>query len=92
MAKISVEEWTEKVAKLHDSLLENIGGFYDLWIRESSSSRTTNLKRLNCWKLTKVKDLYPDSEGYQDFWIEIESNKGIHKHLFGGWVVKYIKR
>lgn len=92
MAKITPEQWNEKVRNLHQELLHNIGGIYDIWIREASNSRRTNLKRLNCWKLTKVKDLHADTEGYEDFWIEIESKKGIHKHTFGGWVVKYIKK
>lgn len=89
---ITKEERNEQVINLHKNLLQSIGMIYDLWIRESSNSRTTNLKRLNKWKLTKVKDILERDDGHKYFWIEIESPKGIHKHLFGDHVVKYIKR
>ena len=90
--KEQILQRNQKVIDLHNNLAEHIGSIYDLWIRESSNSRRTNLKRLNGWKLTKVKDLYEVRDGYLTFWIEVESKKGIHKHQFGDDVVKYILR
>lgn len=92
LTKEQILKRNQKVIELHNNLLENIGSIYDLWIRESSNSRTTNLKRLNGWKLTKVEKLRDFRDELLTFTIEIESKKGIHKHQFGDDVIKYIKR
>ena len=90
--KEQILQRNQKVIDLHNNLVEHIGSIYDLWIRESSNSRRTNLKRLNGWKLTKVENLRDFRDGLLTFTIEIESKKGIHKHQFGDDVVKYILR
>ena len=86
--KEQILQRNQKVTELHKTLVEHIGSIYDLWIRESSNSRRTNLKRLNGWKLTKVEDLRDFRDGILTFTIEIESKKGIHKYQFGDDVVK----
>ena len=88
-------ERNQKVIELHDNLESHIGSIYDLWIRESSNSRRTNLKRLNRWKLIEVKPVYYityENRNDATFWIKIESPKGIHKGLIGEYVEKYILR
>lgn len=92
MKTITKEQRNEQVKELHAELLSRVGSVYNLWIREQSNSRRTNLKRLNNWKLTKVKDILETNDGDKYFWIEIESPKGLHKHLFGDHVVKYITK
>lgn len=88
-------ERNQKIIELHDNLESHIGAVYDLWIREASNSRRTNLKRLNRWKLIEVKPVYyikDDTRNDATFWIKIESPKGIHKGLIGEYVEKYILR
>ena len=90
-----IKENNQKIIELHDNLESHIGSIYDLWIRESSNSRRTNLKRLNAWKLIEVKPLQFGTYAEPDritFWIKIESPKGIHKGLIGEYVEKYILR
>lgn len=81
----------QKVVELHNILESHIGSIYDLWIREASNSRRTNLKRLNKWKLIEVKPLKSYSN-LLSFFIKIESPKGKHKSLFADEVIKYILR
>lgn len=88
-------ERNQKIILLHDNLESHIGSIYDLWIREASNSRRTNLKRLNGWKLIEVKPIYYIKDEIRNdatFWIKIESPKGIHKGLIGEYVEKYILR
>lgn len=90
-----IAERNQKVIELHDNLESHIGSIYDLWIREASNSRRTNLKRLNNWKLIEVKPVYyitGENRNDATFWIKIESTKGKHKALIGEYVEKYILR
>ncbi|MEE1227273.1 MAG: hypothetical protein UHM08_09250 [Bacteroidales bacterium] len=71
-----------KVESLHEQLLNEIGSRYNFFIRECSNSRTTNLKRLNNWKLIEVSNMNIDGWGLKCFHITVESVKGIKKHLY----------
>lgn len=91
MEKITKEERNKQVTRLHDDLLKYVDFYFDLWIREASNSRRTNLKHLNHWKLIKVNPLQEIHDGYLTFDIEVESKNGVHKRLVADWVEKYIK-
>ena len=62
-------------------LIEKIGKTGTFVVRESSSSRTTNLKTLTNWKLISVGKLETAGTGALYFDVKLESKKGAKRYF-----------